>query len=65
MVPRKVDILIWRILLEKIPTRLNYEYQGINNLYILCLICTVAIEHLDHLFIMCELAERTRNLIFK
>ncbi|GJV26893.1 RNA-directed DNA polymerase, eukaryota, reverse transcriptase zinc-binding domain protein [Tanacetum coccineum] len=59
LVPRKVNILIWRVLLDRIPTRLNLYNRDIDTPDILCLICKLHTEHSTHLFIGCEVANLT------
>nr|GEX40458.1 hypothetical protein [Tanacetum cinerariifolium] len=59
LVPRKVNILIWRVLLDRIPTRLNLHNRDIDTQDILCPICKLHTEHSTHLFIGCEVAKST------
>jgi hypothetical protein len=59
LVPRKVNILIWCVLLDRIPTRLNLHNRGLDIPDILCPICNLHTEHTTHLFFGCEVANST------
>jgi len=49
----KVMITAWRILLDKIPTRRNLESRGIIVNSSLCVLCNMAEETTQHLFLDC------------
>ncbi|KAL7587905.1 hypothetical protein Lser_V15G40076 [Lactuca serriola] len=49
-VPIKLNIFIWRLRLNSLPTRANLSYRGILLDSILCPVCSAMIESIDHLF---------------
>ncbi|GJX40419.1 RNA-directed DNA polymerase, eukaryota, reverse transcriptase zinc-binding domain protein, partial [Tanacetum coccineum] len=50
---RKLNILLWRILRDKIPTRLNVSDKGIDLDSLLCPVCMQTGESTEHLFSSC------------
>lgn len=50
-VPIKLNILIWRLTLQSAPTRGRLSYRGIEVDSIMCLICYIVVETVDHLFV--------------
>ncbi|CAI9266378.1 unnamed protein product [Lactuca saligna] len=54
--PIKVNVLIWRVLLHKIPTRLNLSGRGIEVHSLLCPTCDRCVEDTNHVFLFCEVA---------
>nr|GEW37547.1 RNA-directed DNA polymerase, eukaryota [Tanacetum cinerariifolium] len=65
LVPRKVNILFWRVTLDRIPTRSNLSMRGINIPDIICAICGNEIEDIYHVFSSCEVAVCTWRAIFR
>nr|GEW45912.1 RNA-directed DNA polymerase, eukaryota, reverse transcriptase zinc-binding domain protein [Tanacetum cinerariifolium] len=61
-VPIKINILAWKVSLDKLPTRLNLSLRGIEIPSISCPICNYARESCSHLLFSCNMA---RDLIFK
>ena len=59
VIPIKVNIFAWRVQLNKLPTRLNLSCRGVEISSILCPICNVSVESVDHLLFACSL---TRNV---
>ncbi|GJX22419.1 RNA-directed DNA polymerase, eukaryota [Tanacetum coccineum] len=55
-VPRKVNIFLWRLHLDRLPTRLNLSKRGLDIPSITCLICSNDVESNDHIFYSCEVA---------
>ena len=53
-VPIKINILIWRIQLFSIPTRERFSVRGVMVPSIMCPICMVAVETIDHIFAGCR-----------
>lgn len=49
LVPRKVNILVWRLLLDRLPTRFNLVNRGLDIPSILCPICSNHAETAIHL----------------
>ncbi|XP_071727424.1 uncharacterized protein [Rutidosis leptorrhynchoides] len=54
--PRKVNIFIWRVTLDRLPTRLNFAARGMEINDIGCLWCTYRVESLSHTLNSCEVA---------
>ncbi|GJR71793.1 RNA-directed DNA polymerase, eukaryota, reverse transcriptase zinc-binding domain protein [Tanacetum coccineum] len=50
VLPRKVNIFVWRFLLDRLPRRLNLSSRGLEITLILCPVCNVSIESSSHLF---------------
>nr|GEX12642.1 hypothetical protein [Tanacetum cinerariifolium] len=65
LVPKKVNVLAWRLSFNKLPTRHNISLRSVDIQSILCLICEVNVEHANHLFFSCILAREIYKRIFK
>ncbi|GKB40645.1 cytochrome P450, partial [Tanacetum coccineum] len=52
-----VNILAWKVCLDKLPTRLNLSLRGIDIHSIICPNCGLAGESCSHLFYSCNLAQ--------
>ncbi|KAL4591888.1 hypothetical protein LXL04_004862 [Taraxacum kok-saghyz] len=65
LVPRKVNIFIWRLLLDQLPTRQRLSGQGFEIESIMCPLCGQAPEHLLHLFCRCEVARSIWDGVFR
>ncbi|GJU30905.1 RNA-directed DNA polymerase, eukaryota [Tanacetum coccineum] len=63
VIPIKVNVLAWRVYLDKIPNRLNLSTRGINIPSILCPICNSFVESTSHVFFSCSLARHLRSKI--
>ena len=61
--PRKVNIFIWRIRLDRLPHRLNLSKRGLEIDSILCPICNNSVESNDHVFFSCEVASNAWRLV--
>nr|GFA02106.1 RNA-directed DNA polymerase, eukaryota, reverse transcriptase zinc-binding domain protein [Tanacetum cinerariifolium] len=55
-IPIKVNIFLWRLNLNKLPTRVNLERKGVVIGSSLCPLCHLDVEMANHLFFNCELA---------
>nr|GEX25019.1 RNA-directed DNA polymerase, eukaryota, reverse transcriptase zinc-binding domain protein [Tanacetum cinerariifolium] len=64
-VPRKVNILFWRVSLDRIPMRSNLLMRGINLPDIMYAICGNEIEERDHVFSSCDVAVCTWRTVFR
>jgi hypothetical protein len=62
-VPRKVNILPWRLICDRLPTRVNLSNKGIDIPCILCPLCSNQVEKGDHLFWDCDVVRWTWNSI--
>ncbi|GJZ94810.1 RNA-directed DNA polymerase, eukaryota [Tanacetum coccineum] len=56
LVPIKVNILAWRIGWNKLPSKFNMSLRGLEVPSIVCPVCQVGIETIDHLFFSCPIA---------
>nr|GEZ89587.1 RNA-directed DNA polymerase, eukaryota [Tanacetum cinerariifolium] len=56
-IPIKVNVFLWRLVLNKLPTRVNLDTKGIDVDSVLCLICCVNVETVNHVFFSCEMAK--------
>ena len=65
LVPIKINIFSWRLSLNRLPTRSNLDYRGVDLDSVLCPSCHDAIETEEHIFISCEVAKEVWSLIFK
>ena len=64
-VPRKVSIFVWRVRLQRIPTRVALSGKCLEISSILCPICGLASESIHHLFGRCEVAVSIWSLVFR
>ncbi|KAL4565506.1 hypothetical protein LXL04_029604 [Taraxacum kok-saghyz] len=65
LVPRKVNIFIWRMQWQRIPTRMALSGRGLEILTIVCPICGISVENIEHLFGRCEVAASIWGLVFR
>ncbi|GJW51150.1 RNA-directed DNA polymerase, eukaryota [Tanacetum coccineum] len=63
LIPIKVNVLAWKICLDRLPTRLNLSSRGLDIPSILCPLCNEAVESTSHLFFSCPLARQFMRLI--
>ncbi|GJV39800.1 RNA-directed DNA polymerase, eukaryota [Tanacetum coccineum] len=56
LVPIKVNVFAWRLALNKLPTRFNMSSRGLEIPSIVCPVCNVGAETVDHLFFSCSVA---------
>ncbi|GKA92572.1 RNA-directed DNA polymerase, eukaryota, reverse transcriptase zinc-binding domain protein, partial [Tanacetum coccineum] len=62
-IPRKVNIFLWKLRLDRLPLRLNLSKRGLDIQSIMCPLCSNGVESNDHLFYTCEVASSIRRLI--
>ncbi|GJU83396.1 RNA-directed DNA polymerase, eukaryota [Tanacetum coccineum] len=55
----KINVFVWIIRLDKLPTRLNLSLKGIDILTIACPLCHASVESGSHIFFSCPM---TRHL---
>ena len=55
MVPAKVNIFSWRLILNHLPTKVNLDRRGLDVGSIRCGICDVDLETVNHLFFSCDM----------
>ncbi|GJT68148.1 RNA-directed DNA polymerase, eukaryota, reverse transcriptase zinc-binding domain protein [Tanacetum coccineum] len=54
LVPRKVNICVWRASLNRLPTRVNLNLRGINMASNLCPFCNTCVDDIEHCLINCS-----------
>nr|GEX05170.1 RNA-directed DNA polymerase, eukaryota [Tanacetum cinerariifolium] len=59
----KLNVFLWRMMLDRLPTRSNLHNRGINITCILCPNCGAAIENRNHLFFGCTMSVDLARLI--
>ncbi|GKB73439.1 RNA-directed DNA polymerase, eukaryota, reverse transcriptase zinc-binding domain protein, partial [Tanacetum coccineum] len=57
LIPNKVNVFIWSLMLNKLPTRVNLDRRDIDVGSILCPICLEDIETVNHIFFSCNMAK--------
>ncbi|XP_076902898.1 uncharacterized protein LOC143557791 [Bidens hawaiensis] len=55
-VPIKVNCFIWKLLMDRIPTKITLSYRGISMGDCMCALCGVTVETSQHLFVKCKVA---------
>jgi hypothetical protein len=55
--PIKVNVFLWRLMLNKIPSRVNLNRKGIDVGSVLCPICQDDAETVNHFFFSCDMAK--------
>ncbi|GJR06445.1 RNA-directed DNA polymerase, eukaryota [Tanacetum coccineum] len=63
VLPIKLNVFSWRMMLVRLPTRSNLYNRGINITCILCPNCGAAIENRNHLFFGCSMSVDLARLI--
>ncbi|GJV11474.1 RNA-directed DNA polymerase, eukaryota, reverse transcriptase zinc-binding domain protein [Tanacetum coccineum] len=63
ILPRKVNIFIWRMRLDRLPHRLNLSRRGLDIQSIDCPICNNDRETNDHIFFSCDVASNIWRLV--
>nr|GEV60249.1 reverse transcriptase domain-containing protein [Tanacetum cinerariifolium] len=56
ILPRKVNIFMWRLMLDRLPHRLNLSSRGIDIQSISCPSCNGNVESSNHIFFECDIA---------
>ncbi|GJU06616.1 RNA-directed DNA polymerase, eukaryota, reverse transcriptase zinc-binding domain protein [Tanacetum coccineum] len=56
-IPIKVNVFLWRLMLNKLPTKVNLDRKGVDVGSILCPICSEDVESANHIFFSCEMAK--------
>ncbi|GKA00535.1 RNA-directed DNA polymerase, eukaryota, reverse transcriptase zinc-binding domain protein [Tanacetum coccineum] len=64
-VPIKVNVFLWRLALNKIPSKLNLDRIGIDVDSTLCSICGEDVKTVNHIFFSCEMAKDLWALLAK
>ncbi|GKC48496.1 RNA-directed DNA polymerase, eukaryota [Tanacetum coccineum] len=61
--PRKINVFMWRLSLDRLPHRFNLFRRGFDIVSILCPICLKTAETKDHVFSKCEVASDVWRLV--
>nr|GEW51620.1 RNA-directed DNA polymerase, eukaryota [Tanacetum cinerariifolium] len=64
-IPIKVNVFLWRLSLNKLPSRMNLDKKGIDVDLILCPICNDDVETFNHLFFSCDMAKDLWSLLVR
>nr|GEV08367.1 RNA-directed DNA polymerase, eukaryota [Tanacetum cinerariifolium] len=64
-IPNKVNVFIWRLMLNKLPTRVNLDRRDIDVGSLLCPICLEDLETVNHIFFSCNMAKYMWSLFAK
>ncbi|GKD62141.1 RNA-directed DNA polymerase, eukaryota, reverse transcriptase zinc-binding domain protein [Tanacetum coccineum] len=57
IVPKKINVFVWRALRERLPVRLDLDKKGIDFPNILCPMCDQTVETIDHALVLCNKSE--------
>nr|GEU85154.1 7-deoxyloganetin glucosyltransferase-like [Tanacetum cinerariifolium] len=63
LMPLKVNVFIWKLRLDKLPTLANMDKKGIDVASLLCPVCNAHVENVDHLFFSCGMAQDLWGLL--
>nr|GEY43985.1 hypothetical protein [Tanacetum cinerariifolium] len=63
ILPPKVNIFIWRLILDRLSHRLNLSLRGLDIQSITCPSCNTGLESHDHIFFGCDTASNIWRLI--
>ncbi|GJR83229.1 RNA-directed DNA polymerase, eukaryota [Tanacetum coccineum] len=63
MIPIKINILAWKISMDRLPTRFNLSSRGLEIQSILCPLCNVAVETTSHIFFSCSLSRHIMHKV--
>nr|GFA01324.1 RNA-directed DNA polymerase, eukaryota [Tanacetum cinerariifolium] len=64
-IPRKVNIFIWRLSLDRLPHRLNLSLHGMDIPTISCSSCNANVESANHIFFECTIASHMWKLMYR
>ena len=64
-IPSKVNVFLWRVKLNKLPSRVNLDRRGIEVDSTLCPSCLEDIETVNHSFFNCGMAKDLWALLAK
>ncbi|GKA58748.1 RNA-directed DNA polymerase, eukaryota [Tanacetum coccineum] len=64
-IPRKVNVFMWRLSLDRLPHRLNLSSHGMDIPAISCPSCNANVESANHVFFECDIATDMWKLVFR
>ncbi|GJR47268.1 RNA-directed DNA polymerase, eukaryota [Tanacetum coccineum] len=65
IVPRKVNIQVWRLIKDRLPTRFNLWFRSIDNVSLICPMCNNGLESSYHTMSECIIAIKVWNSVVK
>ncbi|XP_071694541.1 uncharacterized protein [Rutidosis leptorrhynchoides] len=65
LVPKKVEIFVWRSMRGRLPVRLELDKRGIDLHSVRCPVCDDNLESVDHTLISCRQASEVWNRVYK
>ncbi|GJS60505.1 RNA-directed DNA polymerase, eukaryota [Tanacetum coccineum] len=63
ILPMKVNVFVWRVMLNRLPTRLNLDRRGIDMDSLICPCCNSIVKDNNHVFYSCNVALELWNKI--
>nr|GEU80058.1 RNA-directed DNA polymerase, eukaryota, reverse transcriptase zinc-binding domain protein [Tanacetum cinerariifolium] len=63
--PVKINVFLWRLSINRLPSRVNLDRKGIEVDSLLCPICRLDVETVNHLFFNCDMAKDLWALVAK
>ncbi|GKB28130.1 RNA-directed DNA polymerase, eukaryota [Tanacetum coccineum] len=63
VIPRKVNIYMWHLFLDRLPHRLNLSLRGLDIDSIMCPLCNNHVESNAHVFFSCDIARDVWSLV--
>ncbi|GJQ95360.1 RNA-directed DNA polymerase, eukaryota [Tanacetum coccineum] len=61
LLPKKINIFIWRVLRDRLPSRWNLSRKGVDVVSLSCPVCDCGIETIHHSLWFCSLATTVWN----
>ena len=65
LAPPRVNIFMWRVILDRVPTRVNLHKIMLDIDSVLCRVCGSTPETIDHMLFGCSVAEEVWKFIEK
>nr|GEW66678.1 RNA-directed DNA polymerase, eukaryota, reverse transcriptase zinc-binding domain protein [Tanacetum cinerariifolium] len=62
-IPIKINVFVWKVYLDRLPTRLNLIRRGVHVPSLSCPVCNAAYEDMSHLLFSCDLANDVVRLV--
>ncbi|GKF48466.1 RNA-directed DNA polymerase, eukaryota, reverse transcriptase zinc-binding domain protein [Tanacetum coccineum] len=57
LIPMKVNVFTWKTANQRLPTRSNLDFRGIDLHSVLCPLCEEVTEYEEHIFVSCGIAK--------
>jgi len=61
--PIKVNVFVWRLRLDKLPSCENLQHRGVSGVHTHCVLCNEDFETVSHLFFECRIVRALMDLI--